>query len=219
MQNAIDASGGEANRRKLTTRLSTFDTDLENQGVRAFGKIFSKAPGKSATDTSFIALGKTIATGWEYFDGAGGEEIYSFAPSDKFTGKRLDDVKLASAFYGILDWKTLFKKVEVKRLAKVGEDECYVVEFTPFAGSNYKEFYSTKTFLLRKREGVISSSTSDQKIPYTITFDDYRDVDGVKVAYKATSYNIGNGNIVTTFKDVKHNVPVDDKIFTARKLK
>ena len=219
MQKAIDASGGEVNWRKLTTRVSIFNTDLENQGVTAFGKTYSKAPDKTATETTFTALGKKIARGWEYFDGAGGQEIYSFAPTDKYTGKRLDDVKLSSLFYGSLDWKTLFKKVEVLRTAKVGDDECYVVEFTPNVGSNYTEYYSTRTFLLRKREGIISSSTSEQKVPYTVTFDDYRDVDGVKVAFKNTSYNIGNGNIVTTFKSVKHNVKIDDKLFAPRKVK
>jgi hypothetical protein len=66
---------------------------------------------------------------------------------------------------------------------------------------------------------VITSSTNDLKIPYSIVFDDYRDVDGVKVAFKTTNNNIGNGNIVTTFTDVKHNVKLDDKMFAPRKLK
>ena len=216
MQKAIDASGGEANWRKLTTRVSTFDADLENQGVQANGTIYSKAPGMTATETTMTALGKTIATGWEYFDRTGGEESYSFAPAEKYTGKRLDDAKLSSAFYGILDYKTLFKKVEVKRLAKVGDDECYVVEFTPNNGSAYTDFYSTKTFLLRKHEGLLNSSTSDQKIAYSTTFDDYRPVDNVMVAFRSESYNVGAGNVVTTLKSVKHNTAVDQKLFAPR---
>lgn len=218
MQKAIDAAGGDTAWRKLSSRVTTFKMDLENQGVQGYGKVYSKAPDMSATETTMTALGKKLATGWEYFDGQGGAEAYTFMPAaEKYTGLRLDDVKLANAFYGILDWKTLFKSVVIKRTGKVGDDECWVVEFTPHKGTAYSEFYSTKTFLLRKREGVITSSTSDQKIPYSMTFDDYRDIDGIKVAFKTTAYNIGNGNIVTTFTDVKHNVKLDDKMFTPRK--
>ncbi len=219
IQKAIEASGGETNWRKLTTRVSTFDIDLENQGVKAYGTSYARSPGMTATETTMTALGKTIASGWEYFDGTGGEEFYTFSPAQKYTGKRLDDVKLSSAFYGILDHKSMFKTVEIKRLAKVGDDECYAVEFTPNKGSAYTEFYSTKTFLLRKREGVITSSTSEQKIPYTITFDDYRVVDNVQVAFKTTAYNIGNGTIVTTLKTVKHNETIDEKLFAPKKVK
>ena len=218
VRRAIDAAGGDTAWRKLSSRVTTFKMDLENQGVQGYGKVYSKAPDMSATETTMTALGKKLATGWEYFDGQGGAEAYTFMPAaEKYTGLRLDDVKLANAFYGILDWKTLFKSVVIKRTGKVGDDECWVVEFTPHKGTAYSEFYSTKTFLLRKREGVITSSTSDQKIPYSMTFDDYRDIDGIKVAFKTTAYNIGNGNIVTTFTDVKHNVKLDDKMFTPRK--
>jgi len=192
---------------------------MENQGVRASGTSYAKSSDKAATDTTMTALGKTIARGWEYFDGTGGGEEYTFSPADKYTGKRLDDVKLGAHFYGLLEWKILFKKIEILRTARVGDDECYVVEFRPNAGSNFTEYYSIKTFLLRKREGIISSSTSEQKVPYTVTFDDYREIDGVNVAFKNTSYNIGNGNTVTILKDVKHNVPIDDKLFAPRKVK
>lgn len=186
--------------------------------MQGYGRVYSKAPDKYAMQTTMTALGKKIATGWEYFDGQGGAQAYTFMPAaEKYTGTRLDDVKLVNDFYGILNWRSHFKTVVVKGEGRVGDDECWIVEFTPDKGTAFTEYYSTKTFLLRKREGVITSSTNDLKIPYTIVFDDYRDIDGVKVAFKTTSYNIGNGNIVTTFTDVKHNIKLDDKIFAPRK--
>ena len=168
---------------------------------------------------TMTALGKTIATGWEYFDGTGGEEIYSFAPADRYTGKRLEDIALSSDLYAPLNWKTLYKTVTVKSIAKVGDEDCYVVDFEPVKGSNFTEYYSTKTFLLRKRTGIISSSTNEQKTPYTVTFDDYRTADGLMLPYKLTSYNPGNGNVVSIIKLYKHNVPVDDKLFVTKKVK
>jgi hypothetical protein len=213
----IQALGGEANWRKLTSRVSTFDIDLENQGVKAFGTSYAKAPNKSATETTMTALGKTIATGFDFFDGTAGEEAYSFAPAEKYTGKRLEDVRSGADFYGILDWKTKYKTVDVTSIAKCGDEQCYAVAFTPEKGSKFTEYYSTKTFLPMKRDAVQVSSTSTVEVPYTLTYSDYRDVDGVKLPFKTTSFSVANGNIVTYIKTIKHNVPVDDSLFKPRK--
>ena len=214
----IDAMGGEANWKKLTSRVSTFEIDLENQGVKGTGTAYAKAPNKSATETNMTALGKPIATGFDFFDGVAGEEAYSFAPAEKYTGKRLENVRLGADFYSVLDWKSKYKSIDVLSVSKCGDEECYAVAFTPEKGSKFTEFYSTKSFLLMKREGVEVSSTSSVEIPYTLTFSDYRDVDGVKLPFKTVSFSNANGNIVTYVKTVKHNVAVDDSIFKARKV-
>jgi CubicO group peptidase (beta-lactamase class C family) len=219
MQKSIEAAGGEANLRKITTRVTEYDVDLENQGVKATAISYAKAPNYSATETTMMALGKSIATGWEYFDGGGGEEMYSFAPSEKYSGKRLEDVRLSADFYGPLNWKSNYKKVEFKGTGKVEGEEVYIVRFEPEKGTNFVEYYSTKNFVLLKREGTIPSSTSQQTLPYSITFSDYRDVDGVKLPFKTVNNSISNGNIVTVIRSVKHNVPVDDATFKARKTK
>ncbi|MGQ0542475.1 MAG: serine hydrolase [Blastocatellia bacterium] len=217
-QKAIEATGGEANWRKLNSRVSKFQIDLEQQGVKGYGTSYSKAPNKTATETTLTAIGKEIGTGFDYFDGTGGEEAYSFAPASKYTGKRLDDTKTASDFYGMLDWKSKYKTITIAKIAKVGAEEAYAVEFEPNSGTKFTEYYSTRTFLLLKRDGSIPSSTSSVQTPYTMLFQDYRDVDGVKIAFKTINNTAGNGDIITILSDVKHNVPVDDKIFTPRKL-
>lgn len=219
MQKTIEAAGGEANWRKITTRVSEFDLDLENQGVKGYGTSYAKAPNKGATKTTLTALGKTIATGFDRFDGTGGEESYSFAPVDKYTGKRLDDARLGADFYSLLDWKTNFKKVEITGVGKVGDEEAFIVAFEPEKGTNFTEYYSTKTFLLLKREGVVPSSTSEQQLPYVVTYSDYRSIDGIVLPFKTVNYSIANGNIVTTLRSVKHNVPVDDSTFAPRSQK
>jgi CubicO group peptidase (beta-lactamase class C family) len=215
---ALEAMGGEANWRKLNSRVVTSTIDLEQQGVKATATSWVKAPNLTATETKMTALGKEIATGWEFFDGTSGEQAYSFSPTEKYTGKRLEDVRLAADFYSMLDWKSKYKKITVARIAKVGDEEAYAVEFEPEKGSKFTEYYSTRTFLLLKREGVVTSSTSSREIPYSIRFEDYRDVDGVKLPFRQINNNPGNGDIITVVTSVKHNVPVDDKLFAPRKL-
>lgn len=218
MAKAIEAAGGEANWRKITSRVIVGDVDMIHQGVKGATTIYSKMPNKTATEMTFTAIGKTIGKGFEFFDGTGGEEIYTFAPVEKYSGKKLEDMRLGSDMLALLNWKTNYKTIEVKGTEKCGDEECYVVEFTPEKGSKVTELYSTKTFLLMKRRGVISSSTSDQATPYSITFSDYREVDGIKIPFKMVSTNPGMGDIVTVVKSVKHNVEIDDKLFAPRKV-
>lgn len=217
MQKSIEAAGGEANLRKISSRVTEADIDLENQGVKAFSRSYSKAPNKSASEMTFTALGKTIATGWEYFDGSGGAEMYSFAPTEPFSGKRLEDVKLSADFYAGLDWKTNYKKVEVRGTAKVNGEDAWIVSFEPEKGTPFREYYSTKTFLLLKREGVVTSSTSSIQIPYTVIYSDYREVDGVMLPFRIVNNSIANGNIVTTVRSIKQNVTIEDTLFAPRK--
>jgi hypothetical protein len=192
--------------------------DLEQQGMKATATSWTKAPGMSATVTKFMALGKEVATGWEFFDGTMGEEAYSFAPAEKFTGKRLDDVRIGSDFYSMLDWKSKYKNISIKRVAKVGDEEAYAVEFEPEKGTKFTDYYSTKTFLLLKREGTIPSSTSSVSLPYSVRYEDYRNVDGVMMPFKMTNNTVGNGDIVTVVTSVKHNTPIEDKFFVSRKV-
>ena len=213
MQKAIEAAGGEANIRKVTTRVMEFDMDLESQGVQAHGTSYAKAPNRSAGETTFTALGKTIGTEWEFFDGTKGEDALSFAPTDKYSGKRLEDIRIGSDLYAMLDWKTAFKKVEVIGTAKINGEDAWIVLFESEKGTPYREYYSAKTFLALRRDGLIASSTNDQQIPYQVTFADYRDVDGLKLPFKTINNNIANGNTIMTVRSIKHNVPIDDKTF------
>lgn len=219
MSKAIEAAGGEANWRKLKTRVTESEMSFENQGVKATAKSWSKAPNLSATETVMTAIGKKIATAWEFFDGTKGADATSFAPASEYAGKRLEDVRLSSDFYGMLDWKNKFKSAKVEKTAKCGDEECYVVAFEPEKGTKFTEYYSTTTFLLKQRDGVVPSSTSSFELPYSVKYDDYREVDGVKLPFKQISTNAGQGEIVVTVKSVTHNVPIDDGIFKAKELK
>lgn len=218
MTKVIEAVGGEANWRKLTSRVTVADIDAINQGVKGTTTVYSKSPNKSATETVMTAVGKTIAKGWDFFDGTNGEDLYTFAPVEKYSGKKLEDTKLNADFYSLLNWKKNYKTVEVKGTEKVGDEECYVVEFTPEKGTKVIQLYSTKTYLLMKQRGVLPSSTSDNSQPYSVVFSDYREVDGIKLPFKTVNTNPGMGDIVSVIKSYKHNVAIDDKMFAPKKL-
>src|SRR4030095_867135 len=135
-----------------------------------------------------------------YFDGNAGGEIMTFAPEEVYTGKRLEDIKIGADFYDVLDWKKNYPTMGVKRIAKVGDEDGYVIEKKSEKGSPVTDYVSTKTFLLLKRESVIHSDTTGVDIPQSEMFSDYRNVDGIMIPFKSVSSNIANGDIVTRVK-------------------
>jgi CubicO group peptidase (beta-lactamase class C family) len=219
MTKTIAALGGEASWRKVTSRELKFDIDFEQQGVKGYGTSYTKAPNFFATNATFTALGKPIGTSFEYFDGTTAGEVVSFAPAETFTGRRLEDIKLENDFYGILNWKTGLKSAEIKGTEKVGDEEVYIVDFHPENASDFTYYISTKTFLPLKKTSIIVSSTSNLKLPITQFFSDYKAVDGVMIPFKTVVKSPSMGDVVTYVKEVKNNVPVEDKMFKPKERK
>ncbi len=219
MTKTIDALGGDANWRKLNSRVTKFEVDFENQGVKGTGTTFEKSANMTATEITLTAFGKPIAEVRDYFDGAAGGETTTFSPADFYTGQRLEDVKYESDFYGLANWKTGLKKAEIRGTERVGEEETYVIKIQPEKASEVTYYISSKTFLPVKKTSIVVSSTSAQKTPVSETFSDYRAVDGVMMPFKTMSMNPGMGAIVTYVKEIKHNVAINDATFKPKEKK
>ncbi|HEU4714111.1 MAG TPA: serine hydrolase [Pyrinomonadaceae bacterium] len=209
----IAALGGEENLRKHKSSFTTVELDLESQGMQGTGSISARAPNLAGSEMTFTALGKKVAQIVTFFDGANGGEVMSFGPPENYSGKRLDDIRLGADFYDVLNWKTNYKTITVKKIAKVGDEDAYVVERKGDKGTPVTDYVSTKSFLLLKRDSVIVSETAGIEIPQTQTFSDYRNVDGVMIAFKWTSSNIANGDIVMRIVDLKFNADIPETVF------
>jgi CubicO group peptidase (beta-lactamase class C family) len=217
MTKVVDALGGEANWRKFNSRVVKYELDFVHQGVKGYGTQYAKAPNMVATESTFTAVGKPIATAYEYFNGTEGGEETSFSTFEKTTGKSLEDARINADFYGLTNWKANYKKTEMKPVTKVGDEEAYVVVFEPEKGNKNTIYFSTKTFLPIKAESVVSSSTRGTDLPYTETYSDYRTIDGLKIPFRSVNSNVGRGDAVTIVKEVKHNVKIDDKVYRLKK--
>jgi len=208
MAKAIDAAGGEANLRKRESMVLHSTLDLENQGLTGESVVYAQAPNRWATTMTLIGLGKTIGTQRSYFDGAKGGSEASFAQSQPFGGRRLDDARIAADFYGILYWKTLFKTVTLKEKSKLGEEEVYVVVKTPEKGSPVTEYLSAKTFLSMRQDRALWLGTSQAGGVGSESYGDYRPVDGVMIPFHTVTQNPTLGRIVARVKEVRFNVEI-----------
>lgn len=215
----IAAEGGEENLRKHKSMITTAEMVFEHQGLTGVATISERAPNSQATHVDLMALGKKI--GWfdEYFDGTQGGEASSFGPSEQKAGRSLEDARISADFYGLLNWKQLYKTIELKRTSKVGDEEVYVVVKTPEKGNPVTDYVSTKTFLLLRRDSLQTSNTTQITLPVTEYYSDYRLTEGLMIPHKTTTNIPTIGDIVTTVKTVKVDVDIPDTTFRAPEKK
>ena len=213
LTNMIKAYGGEENLRKHKSSFTTVEVDLESQGVQAKGTISARAPNMAASEMTFTALGKKLGSIVTFFDGTGGGEVISFAPTETYSGKRLEDVRLGSDFYDVLNWKNNYKTITVKRRAKVGDEDVWVVEKRSEKGTPVIDYVSEKSYLVLRRDSVVVSETAGIELPVKQLFSDYRSVDGVMVPFKTISSNIANGDVVMRVTELKFDVDIPDTVF------
>jgi CubicO group peptidase (beta-lactamase class C family) len=211
MAKAVAAVGGEAALRGHKTMRVTADVDLLHQGVSGEAVIHARAPNAYGQEVRLKALGKSIGWFREFFDGAAGAGEGSFVPFDPKTGKELEETRIASDFYAPLNWKTLFKTAEIKKMAKVGGEDAYVVLFTPEKGSPVTQYISAKTFLLLRQDSISTSDTVS--MPVTETYSDYRSVGGVMIPFRRVQNSVAMGDTVMRIREVVFDVPVPEDVF------
>ena len=211
MRKSVEALGGEAALRKHKTLRITADVELLHQGLGGEALIVARAPNSYAQEVTLKALGKQIGSFHEFFDGAAGGDEGSFMPYNPKTGKELDEVRNASDFYAPLNWKTLYKTAEIKKMAKVGEEDAYVVVFTPEKGSPVTQYISAKTFLPLRQDSLATSDTIS--LPVTETYSDYRSVDGVMIPFRRVANSQTMGDTVLKIREVAFDVPVPEEAF------
>jgi CubicO group peptidase (beta-lactamase class C family) len=211
MAKVVEATGGEAALRKHKSMRILADVELLHQGVSGEAVIFARAPNSYAQDITLKALGKKIGSYHDFFDGTQGGEEGSFIPFDPKTGKELEETRIASDFYAQLNWKTLFQKAEIKKMAKVDGEDTYVVVFTPEKGSPVTQYISAKTFLPLRVDTIATSDTIS--MPVTETYSDYRSVDGVMIPFRRVSNSQAMGDTVLNIREATFDVTVPEEAF------
>jgi len=103
--------------------------------------------------------------------------------------------------------------MRVSGIQKVGEREAYVVESTTDANTERYYFDSQTGLLLRK---ITLNKTVLMPFPEQVDFEDYREVDGVKMPFTIRYSGIDTyDSWVRTFTEIKRNVAIEDTLFVA----
>lgn len=213
MNKVVNAMGGEQALRRLTSLQQIVHVNFENQGLTGTGTISQRAPNLHREEGKLLALGKEIASMLEIFDGVRGLETTTFAPPNHLSGAELADRRTSADFYAPLNWRTLFKKIEITGMKKVGDEETYVVVKTPAEGHPVTDYVSTTTFRILRRDSLSSSATSQATQPITAIFSDFRPVGGVLMPFRIVTTQPSRGAVVVEVKEARANVVLPDTLF------
>jgi hypothetical protein len=202
----VQAMGGKAALEKLNSRTTKASFEIPSMGAGGTVETFAKAPNKSLAIITVPGFG-VIREG--YTGTAAWSEDPAMGMRDK-SGLELTDAKLASEFHRPLKLKQLYPTMTVTGKQKVGEKEAYVIEAKPTEGSVEKWYFDAQTGLLIRQDAERESPQG--KMPTEIYLEDYKEVDGIKIAHTIRQTTpMFTINIKT--EEVKHNVPVDDAKF------
>jgi zinc protease len=206
----VQALGGRAANEKIKTRVMKGTVDLAPMGIKGTAESYQSAPDKSYNKISLGGIGDII----EAFDGTKAWTINPIQGNRDKTGDELLQSKIAANFHRELNFETLYPKTEVKGIEKIGDKDAYVVVATP-AGLDSQTFYFDKQTGLLLREDATAISP-EGKMPVKSFYEDYREIDGVKLPYKMRLV-LPQFEITTIMTEVKNDVKVEDSLFAKPK--
>jgi hypothetical protein len=177
------------------TNGSSFSYELYQSGTEKVLAVITAE--KGVTERGFNGT-----VGWE----KGGGGVRDLGPEEVYYLRRypdlLKDIKL----------KEQFSRLNVAGKPKIDGRDVYVLRGLTTGGQREQLFFDAETGLLIRR--TRSTPTPVGNIPEQVEFDDYRDVDGVKMPFTVKVASIDPFYSVTRkFTEIKLNVPIDEKRF------
>jgi len=202
----IDAIGGQAAIDKIKSRTAT-GTVVAANGMTGTYEIDQVAPDKAyekfVTPRFTIEHAVNSTGGWEK-NAQGVREI---------GGQELANAKGSMQFFRNLKLKEQYASLRFGGRDKIGDRDALIVVGTTADKKRERLFFDTQNGLLLRR--VTYLETIVGIIPEQTDFEDYRDVDGVKLPFtiRVSSVDAGNPYIVRKLTEIKLNAPVDETKF------
>ena len=136
----------------------------------------------------------------------------SFGPFDELRGKFLEQAKRGHPEALDGDWFDFYDSVQVLSSGNVGGQEVYVLELE--GGDLYPVtiYVDTDTGDVLKSVSI-AVQEGDIAIPITTLYEDYREVNGVRMSFRAISSNEHSGQVIVQGETIETNLDIDDEFF------
>jgi carboxyl-terminal processing protease len=190
LERYIEASGGRVAFAKITSRVSTGTVEIQTLGITGSSELDEEEPGRSSLIIDAPGLGIMQKT----FDGSRAwlqDPLQGFI---RFTGLGLELARVGAVFNKQTKLKQLYPNAALLGQEKVGLRDSYVVRM-----AFEKWYFDVENGLLLRRGNTY--------------YDDYRDVDGIKLPFKMREDVFSGVGLVYQLKEIKHNVKIDEAKF------
>jgi len=201
----VTAIGGQAAIDKIKSRTATGTITTANGQSGTYELIQSadRALETITTPRVSIKLALTSTGGWE----SNGPNSRELADAD------LVRVRNAYQLFSLLKLKEQYPRLRSGGREKIGDRDAYVVTASRSETEVERLSFDVETGLLLRRISYLRTMIG--VIPQQWDFEDYRDVDGVKMPFtiRLSTTDAGNPFSVRKFTEIKLNGPVDDAKF------
>jgi hypothetical protein len=204
----VTAVGGQSAIEKQKTRVLK-GTQTGANGASSPVEIYQAAPDK------FLAVMHGSGAG-DFTTGYDGTAGWMQGPRGKqeMSGDQLELFRRAAAFSLPLRITDLYPKLRLMGQDKIGDRPVYIVGSQLSDKLQARLYFDVETGLLLRV--VTLNDTIIGRIPQQTDYEDYRDVDGVKVPFRVKQSGIdARSGWTRTFTEIKAGVPVDSSKFAA----
>jgi hypothetical protein len=209
LANYVQALGGEAALRKLTTRVSR-GSRVGADGVLVPEEVYQKAPDKLLVITKYpnnaIRLGHDGQRGWAWNNNE----------AQAVEGEELAELQREASFHKELALKELYAQLSLAGKELIGERETYVIAAKSRSGNLEKLYFDAQTGLLRRR--YREAPTVLGPFPLQTDYEDYQKVDGVMLPL-TIRWSMPGRAWGRRIAEVSHHTPIEDEQFKAPQAK
>jgi photosynthetic reaction center cytochrome c subunit len=199
----VQADGGAAALNKITSRVMKGTIDFGGRSAPI--EIYCKNPDKRIS-FAHMPDGDSVTA----FNGNEGWLGMAGRPLREMHGGDLDGAAIDADLQLATHLKAMFSEMSTTGTEKIGEHETYVVTGQRTGKPPVQLYFDEQTGLLVRM--VRFGETALGRLPTQIDYADYRDADGVKIAYRWTLARPG-GRFTIQVSELQQNVPVDDAKF------
>lgn len=200
----LAAVGGQTAAAKFQTQFLK-GTVAQSQNRNSNFEVTTKSPDKYllVVETPQGSMRRALAgsAGWT----ANPRGVRALAPAE------LAEARRAADLFGLVKF-TPATTMRVVGRRKLGDKDVIVVADRPSQTVQRRYFFDAETGLLTRIVTLTDALLNN--LPEQVDFEDYRDVDGAKVPFVVRVSAIDTFNSYTrTLTEVRHGVPVEDKLF------
>ena len=200
------AIGGRAAWEKFTSQVMLGTIEVPSMNLSGTVMIHEKAPNKVLI--AVIINGAAFQQG---FDGTGGWTDDPKNGLREQAGAELAEAKRSADFLHSFKLRRAYASLAVTGAEKIGERDTWIVEAgLPEGGEPTKLYFDKQSGLLVR--AVSQNHDADGVSQLSEDFDDYREVDGVKVPFASRQTN-GDTTYTMAFSEVHHDVDLNDSEF------
>jgi hypothetical protein len=202
----VAAIGGQAAIDKIKTRV------MKGSVVTANGQTISYEIQQTAPNKAYEIFTSQRGTMERAVNGDVGWEKNPQGLRE-IVGTQLADLKLSLQLFRNLRLKEQYTRLRFGGRDKVGDRDAVILNAGTADNRAERLYFDAENGLLLRR--ISYTRTMIGVIPEQTDFQDYRDVDGVKLPFTIVLASVDAGNPISTrrFDEIKLNAPVDDSKF------